>query len=160
MQKTIAPTWQQDFKNQTQHTQLVIWQTVPKSADQYEKIHSKPKQRHSSKHIWITGHLTTAWLSNVEFQSVGCEILPRLLWEQTGCEESAGRLVSFTTLDIKVCGQWRRYLQGVCAQTAAGAAARRLKLLVVSAWQSLDHVAGWEMGNELFWAKSQEQSGF
>lgn len=27
-------------------------------------------------------------------------------------------------------------------------------------WRGLDHVAGWEMGNELFWAKGQEQSGF
>lgn len=35
-----------------------------------------------------------------------------------------------------------------------------VKVPVLSAWRSLDHVAGWEMGNELFRAKSQEQRGF
>lgn len=35
-----------------------------------------------------------------------------------------------------------------------------LEAPVLSAWRSSDHVAGWEMGNELFWAKSQEQRGF
>lgn len=35
-----------------------------------------------------------------------------------------------------------------------------LKAPALPAWRSLDHVAGWEMGNELFWAKSQEQRGF
>lgn len=103
--------------------------------------------------IWITGHLTGR-LS--QFQSEGYKIIPGLVSGLTGCDGSAGRCVSFTTLDQSL---WSvtEVLKGVSAQTAVGDAALWVKILV---WRSLDHVAGWEMGNELFWAKSQEQSGF
>ena len=51
MQKTIAPTWQQDFLNQTQHIQWVIWQQ-----SKSQQINTRQRTRLTRANILYSQH--------------------------------------------------------------------------------------------------------
>lgn len=155
MQKTIASTWQQgSLKPDTAHS--MSHQTYcPKVT---RSIPENTQFTVPSQHItlWITGHLTG---------------------RQPGCHSQL-QSVNLTSACLMADRLWQIY-QGVCvpppqtgckslcpvkwgspgrgALTAAGGASLWVKILVLSAWRSFVHVAGWEMGNELSgqWARTR-----
>ena len=99
----------------------------------------------------ITVFLTGSQLSHCESQ---CKSYLDL-------SEDWRAVTSFTVDGDEVLhGSVTDVLQGVSAQTAGGAAALGVKLLVSCVWRSSAHVAGWEMGNEPSGQRAKSRVGF